>query len=90
MCQVRAAQRGNRVRWTSQVWWAQTACLQNARGQQHGSIVVSLDIEHPAGAQMVLTLKMISAAVCYHDGLKPAEVVLTHLVASWVACTVLL
>ena len=23
---------------------------------------------------MVLTLKMISAAVCYHDGLKPAKV----------------
>jgi len=27
-----------------------------------------------AGAQMVLTLKMISAAVCYHDGLMPAQV----------------
>ncbi|KAA6421295.1 MAG: membrane bound O-acyl transferase family [Trebouxia sp. A1-2] len=25
------------------------------------------------GAQMVLTLKMISAAVCYHDGLMPAQ-----------------
>lgn len=27
-----------------------------------------------AGAQMVLTLKMISAAVCYQDGLKDAKV----------------
>lgn len=31
-------------------------------------------LRYVTGAQMVLTLKMVSAAVCYHDGLNPAEV----------------
>ena len=42
----------------------------------HGDKAAScaLMLQHDAGAQMVLTLKMISAAVCYHDGLKAAKV----------------
>ena len=41
---------------------------------RHISAAVCHELPCHAGAQMVLTLKMISAAVCYHDGLKPAEV----------------
>ena len=41
----------------------------------HGFVCeLPLYISVTAGAQMVLTLKMISAAVCYHDGLKSAKV----------------
>ena len=49
--------------------------LYTSASASHGFVCeLPLYISATAGAQMVLTLKMISAAVCYHDGLKSAKV----------------
>ena len=63
--QVQAEQPGKKVTWTSLVICVLVTTAYAIRQTRLGYLT---------GAQMVLTLKMIAAAVCYHDGLKPAEV----------------
>ena len=84
MCQVQAAQPGKRDTWTSLVGQptrfvqichapSQTDATQ-AWCDSAKPVLHSMRSINVTGAQMVLTLKMISAAVCYHDGLMPAQV----------------
>ena len=78
MCQVQVARPGKKGTWTSLVglnalaMWLDGIADGIACGLQ---ITLWPWCTHLAGAQMVLTLKMISAAVCYQDGLKDAKVI---------------
>ena len=67
--QVQAGQPGKKVTWTSLV-----ICVHVTVTSTTVYAIRQPCLGCLTGAQMVLTLKMISAAVCYHDGLKPAEV----------------
>lgn len=80
MLRVQAGQPGKRAKWILLVRQLQRMYLQLgcASDQQYvGRVGMSIRLI-AAGAQMVLTLKMISAAVCYHDGLKPAKASTSH------------
>lgn len=56
-------------------WCKSNSCTMSSRSLSVSLVPAFLQQMCPhAGAQMVLTLKIISAAACYQDGAKPAAV----------------